>query len=49
MTPILKYHNTEYTTKFKHSAELYDVALNIIMKTCSQLFSFKLSIVYQIW
>ena len=36
MTPILYNDSTEYTTKWKRSAEWYDVAINSTMKTCSQ-------------
>ena len=39
-TPILYNYNTEYTTKRKHSAEWYDVAINSRMKICSPLVKF---------
>ena len=40
MTPISYNYNTEYTTKWKHFAEWYDVAINNTRKTCSLLVKF---------
>ena len=39
-TPVLYNYKTEYTTKWKHSTEWYDVAINSTIKTCSLLVKF---------